>query len=256
MYNYITIGGDCDKKEIRTHKPYITVLIPLFNGVDFLNECITSVIQQTYQKWEVVIGINGHGNDGGLVATKTYEIAKRDTRIRVIVQPPPLSGKVESLNDLMNYVEGEWVCLLDCDDLWHPTKLEEQVNAKDTVARNAAVIGTFCHYFGELDGIPSLPPGWIPTVAFSEFNPIINSSAMIHRSYCYWRYTDVCKGVMEDYDLWMRISLMGGKLYNVPKVLCSHRIHKASAFNTKEQNPKPLQDEYRLAQLMYFGKSH
>lgn len=243
-------GADC-----ATSKPYITILIPLFNGIDFLNECITSVLQQTYTNWEVVIGINGHGLDGGAVATKTREIAKCDTRIRVIVQPPPISGKVESLNDLMNYVEGEWVCLLDCDDMWHPMKLEEQMKVKDTVARNAAVIGTFCQYFGEFGGAPLLPSEWIPATSFSESNPIINSSAMIHRSYCYWRYTEVCSGVMEDYDLWMRISLMGAKLYNVPKVLCAHRIHKTSAFNTKEQNPKSLQDEYTLAKLMYFGKS-
>ena len=38
----------------------VSILIPLYNGVEFLNEAIISIRNQTYQNWEVIIGINGH----------------------------------------------------------------------------------------------------------------------------------------------------------------------------------------------------
>ena len=41
--------------------PGITVFIPLYNGVEFLKESLSSVVNQTYEKWEVIIGVNGHG---------------------------------------------------------------------------------------------------------------------------------------------------------------------------------------------------
>ena len=227
--------------------PYISILIPLYNGVEFLEGCLQSVLQQTYNDWEVLIGINGWGSDGGEVAKTASELCKLDPRIRILLQGDTIKGKVDSLNDMMNYAEGEWISLLDVDDLWLPTKLEEQMLAKRGSAKNAAVIGTFCEYFGDMFGPPSmpLPGGFIPAGGLSDMNPIINSSALLHRSYCHWRYTDLCNGEFEDYDLWMRIALSGGKMYNIPQVLCYHRIHTKSMFNSKGTDPKRLQDSYR-----------
>jgi glycosyltransferase involved in cell wall biosynthesis len=67
-------------------RPYISILIPLYNGIEFLKECIDSVIAQTYGDWEAIIVINGHGDDGGDVAVSAKLIAQVDTRIRIIVQ--------------------------------------------------------------------------------------------------------------------------------------------------------------------------
>ena len=217
----------------------------------FLEGCLQSVVQQTYQDWEVRIGVNGWGSDGGDVGKRVYELSKIDPRIHVCIQGTGVKGKVDSLHDLMNYAEGEWISLLDVDDLWLPTKLAEQIAAKRGEAKHAAVIGTFCEYFGDMFGPPSigLPSGYISPECLKTMNPIINSSALLHRSYCRWRYTDLCYG-MEDYDLWMRIAMSGGKLYNVPQVLCYHRIHPASSFNSKGTDPKRLQDSYKA---IHFG---
>ena len=60
--------------------PYISILIPLYNGVEFLEGCLQSVVQQTYQDWEVRIGVNGWGSDGGDVGKRVYELSKIDPR--------------------------------------------------------------------------------------------------------------------------------------------------------------------------------
>lgn len=219
---------------------HITILIPVYNGIEFLEECIDSVKVQTHSDWDILIGVNGHGPEGGHVAKQARQIASSDSRIRVIVQPPPLEGKSASLNDLLNYVRGEWVCLLDCDDTWMPTKLTEQIQAFEGKAKGALVIGTFCEYFGTMQGSPAIPGEWIHPAVLQTVNPIINSSSLIHRSLCYWegKYT-------EDYHLWMRLALLGIRLYNVPRILVRHRIHPTSAYNSAHVSAEPLQKWYK-----------
>ncbi len=224
--------------------PYISILTPVYNGIEFLEQCVSTVIRQKYEEWEMVIGINGHGVTGGEVAAVAHTIAAKDpkNRIHVIVQESAHS-KVESLNDLMNHCSGEWICLLDCDDIWHPEKMSAQVGCLQTVAKNAAVIGTGCTYFGQMQGSPAIQPGFIDFESLLKGNQIINSSAMIHRSHCRWR-----SGYgMEDYDMWLRIAVMGGVIYNIPESLVGHRIHNGSAFNSKGHQPELLQTDFRNA---------
>ena len=221
----------------------VSVIIPLYNGVEYLEECVRSVIAQTFTDWEILIGINGHGHDGGEVGCLASTIAKLDSRITVYIQAPPLKGKVESSNDLVTKSKGDWICMLDCDDKWEPAKLERQIQASQTVAQNAVVIGSFCHYFGELSGIVPIPAGFIHPSQLERGNPIVNSSAMIQRKYCMWNYDDI-NYTMEDYSLWMNISLQGKEMYNVPEFLTWHRIHKSSAFNSKHISDIPLRTRY------------
>jgi len=212
----------------------ISILMPVYNGIEFLQESLPSVKRQTHRDWELLIGINGHSDASSLV--KTAETLRNgDNRIRILVQST--KGKSDSLNDLMQYVTGEWVALLDVDDMWDITKLEEQIQA---IRPDIAVVGTHCRYFGDLSGSPAIPMGYIDPVVLKTVNPIINSSSLIRKEYCRWTNDyDV-----EDYELWMRICLAGGKLFNVPAVLVSHRIHRASAFNGKQQDVEGLRRQY------------
>ena len=60
-----------------------SILIPLYNGIDFLNEAIESVQAQTHTQWEIIIGVNGHPQ-GSQVYLEALALAQADTRIRVI----------------------------------------------------------------------------------------------------------------------------------------------------------------------------
>lgn len=230
-------------------EPFVTILIPVFNGVEFLEECLKSIISQTFQEWDVLIGLNGHGTDGGYVCHQILDILARssDPRIRLIVQGPPLQGKVESLNALLEDVRSTWVALLDCDDIWLPTKLSSQVSAIFGNAQEADIVGTGCHYFGHHSGSPTLPTGWIIAQHLIQDNPIINSSALIRSLVCRklkWRYPPQYMQILEDYDFWMRAERSGFRLFTIADPLVLHRIHPASAFNTQDQNPKKLQNAY------------
>ena len=232
---------------------FLSILTPVFNGVEFLDYCVKSVRAQTFPDWEMWIGVNGHGEDGGMVAKLASHFAASDPRIRVVIQGPPLKGKVESLHHLLSLTTTDWIAVLDCDDIWEPRKLERQVRMMHSYAVDADVIGTFCQYFGERDDKLILEYGYIDPVILEHHNPIINSSSLIRRELCTWELNDI-NFAMDDYHLWMKICLSGGKLYNIPEFLVWHRIHKSSAFNSQGQTNDALRQWY-IEQRAILNKS-
>lgn len=202
--------------------------MPIYNGIEFIDESVSSVLNQTYTHWELIIGINGHPQN-----SEVYQIAKKyeekneekNENIKVI-DFFHLKGKSVTLNEMVKHCKYNYVAILDVDDIWHEQKLEVQspfLNTHD-------VIGTLCIYFGESNLIPFVPSGDLKNQDFFHFNPIINSSSLIRKELCYWnaKYDGV-----EDYDLWLTLKKRGCSFYNCSNVLVKHRIHNQSSFNSK-----------------------
>ena len=206
----------------------ISILMPIYNGIEFIDESVSSILNQTFEDWELIIGVNGHPPMSEVyLAAKQYELM--NSKIHVL-DLSDIKGKSNALNVMVQYCNYNYVALLDVDDAWLPGKLAAQsiyLNVYD-------VIGTKCVYFGEADPIiPQIPEGDLRNFNFFSFNPIVNSSAIIRKELCYW----VENGI-EDYDLWLRLRKLGKQFYNCNQVLIKHRIHKASAFNAKGNNLK------------------
>lgn len=201
----------------------ISVLMPIYNGIEYIVDSVPSVIGQTYGNWELIIGINGHEPMSiAYLIAKQYE---KDSRIRVL-DLEGVSGKPNALNEMVKSANGDYVAILDVDDIWHPEKLAKQMG----LVPKYDVIGTNCVYFGESKAVPKLPLGDLSNANFFEYNPLINSSTLIRKDLCWWNPVyDV-----EDYELWLRLRKMGKSFFNVPEILVKHRIHKQSAFNTKD----------------------
>lgn len=212
---------------------HVSILTTVYNGWEFLEECARSIYCQKSEydgvkvEWEWLIGINGHGEGGG-PAMVAAAAAARGPNIRV-KNLSQVRGRVEALEELRTYCspKSNWIAILDCDDAWMPEKLILQAIAITRSTVPIDVIGTFCEYFGERGGGPSLPGGWISPGRLVESNPIINSSALIRRELANWE--DRCG--LEDYDLWLRLARSGRKFFNIPHALVRHRIHSDSAFN-------------------------
>lgn len=220
-----------------------SILMPIYNGVEFLHEAVRSVVSQTYTNWELLIGINGHGDDGGAIRNAVESVALLDIK-RIHVYVLDTAGKSASLNALVEKAAGSWICLLDCDDVWLPQKLEKQHNVRCAYFGDGDVVmGTMASYFGDMIGAPSMPIGRLPQGVTLECNPIINSSCMIPRRWAFWDVTIVC---VEDYDLWLRLDLIEKVPFcNIVEVLCRHRVHRGSAFNSKQMSPDALVASYR-----------
>ena len=209
----------------------ISILIPIYNGVEFIEESVSSVLNQTYDQWELLIGINGHPQNSDVYKiAKEYE--KKSGKIKVY-DFYTIKGKSNTLNEMIPFCNYDYVAILDVDDIWHPQKLKIQSQALN----DFDIIGTQCIYFGErLNGItPNIPFGDISNIDFSLVNPIINSSTLTRKEFCYWK--NMWDGV-EDYDLWLRLRKQNKKFYNFKEILVKHRIHNTSAFNANGNNNK------------------
>jgi glycosyltransferase involved in cell wall biosynthesis len=210
----------------------ISILLPIYNGINFIDESVSSVLNQTYDKWELLIGINGHPQN-----SEVYQIAKQYEskseplgKIRVI-DFYNIKGKSNTLNAMIQFCNFNYVAIIDVDDIWHEKKLEFQSLLLD----NYDVIATQCVYFGDRDNVPSIPTGDISNYDFSLVNPIINSSSVIRKELCYWN--NIWDGV-EDYDMWLRLRKQNKTFFNFKEILVKHRIHNTSAFNSKGNDYK------------------
>lgn len=213
----------------------ISILLPIYNGIEFLPQSLNSIISQTYTQWELIIGINGYEKNSDVYTTakKTEQL---DKRIKVY-DLYTIKGKSEALNKMLFFSNYEWISLIDVDDIWLPTKLINQIQFTE----NYDVIGTNCKYFGDLNMSPSLPLEDLSHFNFLYYNPIVNSSSLIKKDLCFWQ-----SDTIEDYELWLRLWKQGKKFYNVKTIEVLHRIHKNSAFNSKGHNIHELLNKYKL----------
>ena len=213
----------------------VSIIIPMYNGVEFISTALESIHTQTYSFWEVIVGVNGHSEDSDVFKQAyKYHHIKDNVWGTVIVKHYSTKGKVDTSNEMIKDCRFDTICILDVDDYWLPTKLEKQIEIWKTGKYD--VVGTFCRYFGDKDGYPSIPSREIDTKYILDVNPIINSSAMFRKSDAKW--SDNFKG-LDDYDMWIRLAFEGKKFYNIPEVLTMHRIHIQSAFNNTNHNNVP-----------------
>jgi len=204
----------------------ISILMPIYNGIEFIDESIGSILKQTYTNWELIIGINGHPENSETLQ-KALKYANKLPYKIIVKDLFHIKGKAEALNNMIQYCNHNYIALLDVDDIWHPRKLEIQ---KPFIS-NYDVIGTKCVYFGDTNAtgiIPKIPEGDFSQFDFFEYNPIINSSVIIRKDYCYWN--SKWFGI-EDYDLWLSLRIKKCKFYNCSEIAVKHRIHPESAFN-------------------------
>lgn len=202
--------------------------MPIYNGIEYINDSVESILDQTYDNWELIIGVNGHPQKSFVYnIANTYNSA--DYRIKVL-DLHNVKGKSNALNEMVKYCKYDYIALLDVDDIW----LNNKLSLQSPYLNRYDVIGTNCVYFGEIEGvIPKIPNGDFSNFDFTIVNPIINSSSIIRKELCFWK--EKYDGV-EDYDLWIRLRKDGKKFYNCSDVLVKHRIHNQSAFNTKDHS--------------------
>jgi len=206
----------------------ISILMPIYNGIEFIDESVSSILRQSYDKWELIIGINGYPlNSDVYKLAKSYE--KHDNKIRVF-DFPDSKGKANTLNEMIKLCSYDYVAILDVDDIWY----DEKLNIQRQMLGHYDVIGSNCVWFGDREGIvPIIPIGDISDFDFKLVNPIINSSSIIKKELCYWNDNGI-----EDYDLWLRLRKKGCKFFNYKEILVKHRIHSTSAFNSKGHHNK------------------
>lgn len=108
------------------NSPKISIIVPVYKGMKFLNAALASVKAQTFHDWECICVDDGAKDGSGALAD---EIASTDDRIRVIHQKN--GGTSVARNTGMAAAKGKYLAFLDEDDLYHPCYLETLYSAAE-----------------------------------------------------------------------------------------------------------------------------
>lgn len=125
-------------------KQKISVIIPVYNTVDYLGECLESVTGQTYQNLEILI-LDDHSRDGSLEVA--LEWAKKDARIRVIQRER--DGVAAARNEGIARTDGAYVTFVDADDKIEKRMLERLAEELEQSDSDMAMCG-FKSWHGEV----------------------------------------------------------------------------------------------------------
>src|ERR1700722_19485155 len=111
--------GCCMKKNV--NKPLVSIIIPVFNGTDYLNQAIGSALAQTYQNIEVIV-VNDGSTDQG--ATEKIALSYGN---KIFYHEKENGGVATALNFGIAKMKGEYFSWLSHDDLYTPDKIENQI---------------------------------------------------------------------------------------------------------------------------------
>jgi glycosyltransferase involved in cell wall biosynthesis len=219
----------------------VSVIIPLYNGIEFLPQAVASVVNQTHTRWELIIGINGYaqGSDVEKKANQIKDMFVNDKH-KINVKHYDTKGAPLTLNAMAKDAKYNYVAILDADDYWDARKLEIQLLY--AIGKHYDVVGTACRYIGVkvfYNGIetnyfiPGIPLNEVSKPGFDIFdvNPMICSSILIRKELL--EFED---HFVYDYNLWFKMFLTKKSFFNVPEVMVYHRVHENSAFNNSNAN--------------------
>ncbi len=229
--------------------PRVSVVTSVYNGETYLEECIDSILNQTFQDFEYIILDNGSTD-------RTPEILAQytDPRIRIIHQENlGISG---SLNKGINISNSDLIARLDADDYSFPQRLEQQISFME---QNPEIV--FCgSRFKELVGDKYFPQ----KVKFIEkdndirkivscFNPFAHSTIMIRKN----AFTksggyDLKFEYGQDYELWIRM-LNFGKAWVLKEELSVVRLSEQSTSNKNIRKQKLEGLQIRWSAFRQFG---
>jgi teichuronic acid biosynthesis glycosyltransferase TuaG len=102
----------------------VSVVIPSFNSAKFILSALRSALNQTYKSIEVLV-IDDCSTDNTVAIVQNY--AMYDPRVRIITSAENSGTPAHPRNLGVRHAKGEWVAFLDADDIWHPQKIEMQM---------------------------------------------------------------------------------------------------------------------------------
>jgi GT2 family glycosyltransferase len=235
-----------------TAAPAVSVILPVHNGMPYVEESARSILSQTFRDFELVIGDDG-SNDG--TSDVVRRMAAEDSRVRVVRRERP-SGLAASANWVVSETKAPLVAVAHADDRAYPTRLERQV----AILRESAdidLVGTLWDGIDE-EGRKVRPGDYWRLLRRSAFAPFSHSSIMFRRAAFdraggyrpeaeYW----------EDLDLYYRVAAYG-RIAVIPEVLSTVRHARISTRlrNSQLRVENAVDLMFRSTQVYAAGGDH
>ena len=202
-------------------KPLVSILINCFNGEKYLNEALESVKKQTYTNWELIFWDNQSSDNSAEIFHKY-----KDKRMiyHLSDQFTDLGGARAKAS---KYIRGDYLAILDCDDIWFPKKLQVQLDYLKDPEYGICISNPL--YFNSRKSFnlyKKKPPQGNVTKDLIENYYVVLPSILLKMEYvnklnCIFNkeYSHIA-----DFDLIVRVSTLS-KLVYCPETLAGWRIH-------------------------------
>lgn len=232
----------------------VSIILPTYNGEKFIKESIESVINQTYNNWELII-INDCSTDNTPNIINEYQT--KDSRIRVISNEQNKKLPA-SLNIGFSYASGEYYTWTSDDNKYYPTAIEEMVDFLDKNPQTDLVSYNF-NFVNEDGSYQNIYTNTTPPRKQLMLALHCNIGA------CFMYRKEIAQNIgeydtkmfcAEDYEYWCRIALKG-KISYQDKVLYDYRNNPQSLTATKldivKQRTEDIQRKYSIKILEHLG---
>ncbi len=231
--------------------PCVTILMPVYNGQNFIRESIDSILNQTMQDWEFLI-IDDASTDGTPVILEEY--AYRDNRFTMVRNRENM-GITRTLNRGLRLSRGKYVVRMDADDRSLPERIEKQVCFMDNhpeIGVSGTWIRTFGYNEGQLWRYPTQPNEIRCHLLF--YSALAHPTAIMRKSFLDASgiiYSERYK-TAQDYDFWLRCSEKTS-LANIGEALVQLRQHPHKIGTVYSDDQTYSSTSIRREQLLKLG---
>jgi len=225
--------------------PRVSVIIPTYNHRDYVGEAISSVLDQSFDDFEIIVH-DDCSSDGTADVVKSFS----DPRIKVKLYPENM-GASWVVNSAITEASGDYIALLNSDDFFLPGKLERQVRILDEQPEIAAVFGMVKFVDEESRRIPDEDNpfrglftnvnqsrhSWLNRF-FMIGNALCHPTIMIRRT-CYEELGsyDVRLAQLPDFDMWIRVC-SHYDIHVMPEEVIAYRVLKGDGNASSAGRPE------------------
>ncbi len=214
-------------------RPLVSIVIPVYNGSNYMREAIDSALAQTYDNIEIIVVNDGSKDD-------TEEIAKSyGDKIRYFSKEN--GGVSTALNMGITNMRGDYFSWLSHDDLYKPDKVEKNVAALKydpmcIVYSDYECMDERQEYIGTVSSKRLHRAGNYEFGLFPLISGLIHGcSLLIHRTYFEtYGVFDESQRSTQDYDLWFKM-FRGQRLKYIPEALVMGRVHQKQATSSSDK---------------------
>ena len=185
-------------------EPLISIVVPVYNAQNFLNDTINTVLSQTYTNWELLFIEDGSSDDSVKIIEKYIN---KDERIKLFDHGGLNKGAAPSRNKGIDEAKGRYIAFLDADDLWSSNKLEKQLKFMKKTGASFSYTG---YEFADEKGTPTGNKVYVPDKI--NYNKLLRD-ALIWTSTVMVDMGKISKKMLkmsdlktgEDYSTWLRV---------------------------------------------------
>lgn len=210
----------------------VSIITPLYNGEKYVAQTIESVLAQTYTDWEMIV-VNDGSKDRSEEIVQAY--AEKDPRIKLFSQPN--GGSASARNNGIRRAAGQYIALLDADDLWEPFFLEAQLAL---MKEKNAILVYGSHKRIDENGQECLKPFIVPEkVTYKDLLKTCSISCLTAlydtSQYGKMYLNEALRSLRDDHLFWLSILKKAGVAYGNQRIIASYRILGSSVSRNKKK---------------------